>query len=97
MLEVLGEKYYIDVDKIIERCRPYDLEESKEPADGEERQVELNVFKFDCYKACLDRVLSEYQETDDQDVTAFTNKSDNPSFAIAFNTLEKNEILKKDE
>jgi len=94
MLEVLGEKYYIDVDKIIEKCRPL---EQPEPAEGEERQIELNVFKFDCYKVCLDRVLAEYQEEDDQDVAAFTNKVNNLGFAVAFNTLEKNEILKKDE
>ena len=94
MLEVLGEKYYIDVDKIIETCRPV---EQPEPAEGEERQVELNVFKFDCYKVCLDRVLAEYQEEDDQDVAAFTNKVNSLGFAVAFNTLEKSEILKKDE
>jgi len=46
---------------------------------------------------CLDRVLSEYQEEEDQDVAAFTNKVNSPGFAIAFNTLEKNEILKRDE
>ena len=97
MLEVLGEKYYIDVDKIVEKCRPTEQPEPEEPTDGEEKQLELNVFKFDCYKACLDRVLSEFQDADDQDVAAFTNKSENPSFAIAFNTLEKNEILIEDE
>jgi len=46
---------------------------------------------------CLDRVLAEYQEEDDQDVAAFTNKVNNLGFAVAFNTLEKSEILKKDE
>jgi len=94
MLEVLGEKYYIDVDKIIDICRP---SEQPEPEGDGERQVELNVFKFDCYKVCLDRVLSEYQEEDDQDVAAFTNKVNNPGFAIAFNTLEKNKILMRYE
>ena len=82
------------MDKIIEVCRPI---EQPEPVEGEERQVELNVFKFDCYKVCLDRVLAEYQDDDDQDVAAFTNKVTNPGFAIAFNTLEKNEILKRNE
>jgi len=82
------------VDEIIETCRP--VEES-EPEEGVDKQIELNVFKFDCYKVCLDRVLSEYEGSDDQDVAAFTNKINNPGFAIAFNTLEKNKILKKDE
>ena len=92
MLEYLGKNYYIDVDKMVERCRP----ETNEDEDNKE-QVELNVFKFECYKSCLDRILTEYQVDDDDDVTVFTNKSTNPSFAIAFNTLEKNEILTEDE
>jgi len=102
MLEILGENYYIDVDKIIQKCRPIHPEEER-AKDGDnsdddgEKQNELNVFKFECYKSCLDRVLSEYQEDDDQDVAAFTNKTTNPGFGIAFNTLLKNEILNKDE
>jgi len=98
MFEVLGQTYYVDVDKIIQKCRPIEQPERPEPTEGDgEQQIELNVFKFDCYKACLDRVLSEFQESDDQDVSAFTNKTDNVSFAIAFNTLEKNEIITTDE
>ena len=96
MLEILGEKFYIDVDKIIEKCRPFKPSES-ETFDDENRQAELNVFKFDCYKACLDRILSEFQEDDDQGVAAFTNKINNPGFGIALNTLLKTEILKTDE
>ena len=96
MFEALGRKYYIDVDKIIEKCRPdYGLE--KEDDDNKEQQFEINAFKFECYKSCLERVLTEYQGEDDEDVAQFTNKSTNPSFAIAFNTLEKNEILTEDD
>jgi hypothetical protein len=99
MLEVLGETYYIDVDAIIENCRPVYVQKSTEgDENSEEQQIELNVFKFDCYKACLDRVLSEYQEDpDEQDLAAFTNKSTNLSFGIAFNTLLRKEMIKKDE
>jgi len=105
MLEVLGKPYYIDVDKIIERCRPKIGSAPKENKGNEnnkkqvelKEQVELNVFKFECYKSCLDRVLNEFQGEDDPDVVQFTNKSSNPSFAIAFNTLLKNEILNGEE
>lgn len=86
------------MDKIIEKCRPVESDNPKEPVEGDEtQQIELNVFKFDCYKVCLDRVLAEYRDDDDQDVAAFTSKSDSPGFAIAFNTLEKNEILTKND
>jgi len=56
----------------------------------------MDAFKFDCYKACMDRVISEYEDNDG-DVAAFTSKSRNPGFAISFNTLLKYEIIKKDE
>jgi hypothetical protein len=42
-------------------------------------------------------VLNEFQGEDDEDIVAFTNKSTNPSFAIAFNTLIKAQILIEDE
>jgi len=46
----------------------------------------------------VDRVVSEYiDDNDDGDVGAFINKSTNPGFAIAFNTLLKNEIIKENE
>lgn len=87
------------MDKIIEKCRPEpgQLKNDDGDEDNKEQQVELNVFKFECYKSCLERVLTEYQGEDDDDVAQFTNKSTNPSFAIAFNTLEKNEILLEDD
>jgi len=98
MLEVMGKFYFINVDKIIEKCRPvYTEEEQRENDDAGEQKLEINVFKFEVYKSCLDRVLTEYQEEDEQDVAAFTNKTPNMSFGIAFNTLVKNEILTEDE
>ena len=80
------------MDKIIEKCRPvHDVEE-----EVDERQLELNVFKFECYKSCIDRVLNEYVDEEDG-ITAFTSKASTPSFGIAFNTLYKNQILREDE
>jgi len=43
-------------------------------------------------------VLNEYLTEDEEDaMTAFTNKTTNVSFGIAFNTLLKNEILTEDD
>jgi len=97
MLEFMGKHYYLDVDEIIKKCRPTHGETPKK--DGEEENLnELNVFKFECYKSCLDRVLNEYLTEDEEDaMTAFTNKTTNVSFGIAFNTLLKNEILTEDD
>ncbi len=95
MLEVLGKYYYLDIDKVIDKCRPVyvtaESTESEDPTAGEPT-LELNVFKFECYKACIERVLNEYDQSSDE-LSAFTNKADNPSFGIAVNTLLKNEIL----
>lgn len=41
---------------------------------------------------CLDRVLSEYEEVDEQ-MGAFAQNSTSTSFKIAFNTLIKHKIL----
>jgi len=99
MLEFMGKHYYLDVDKIIEICRPLAGEETEQNGDDNgKKQIELNVFKFECYKSCVDRLLTEYQTEDEDDaMAAFTNKTTNVSFSIAFNTLVKNEILIEDE
>lgn len=95
MLEVLGKTYFIDVDKLVETCRPVYTEKEKIKNDKDDpKQLELNVFKFECYKSCLDRVLNDYQmEGDEDDMSAFTNKSTNTSFGIAFNTLLRKDII----
>lgn len=96
MLEILGKKHYIDVDKLIEKCRPVYEEKKKKKVkveNEEEKQLELNIFKFECYKSCLERVLNDFPIDEDDGASAFTNKTTNTSFGIAFNTLLKNEII----
>ena len=97
MLEFMGKPDYLDVDKIIQKCRPAPGETGQNDDAEGEKFNELNVFKFECYKACLDRVLSEYQIEEDDAMAAFTTKTTNVSFGIAFNTLLKNEILREDD
>jgi hypothetical protein len=93
----LGKNYYIDIDKVIEKCRPiYTTKILDEKEDEGERSLELNVFKFECYKSCIERVLNDYEEVDDS-LGAFADRTTNMSFRIAFNTLLKNEILIEDE
>lgn len=108
MHEIFGRNYYIDVDAIIEVCRPSysphkepEIEETltetgdqpspDEPSGG----GELNIFKFEIYKACVERVLGEYNEVDDN-LGAFVEKQLSPSFNLAFNTLLKYQIIKED-
>ena len=103
MLEVLGKNYYIDIDKVIEKCRPnYTTEELKKvrvknknkPTEENDEQhgLELNIFKFEVFKSCIERLFNDFQEVDDN-LGAYAEKSTNMSFRIAFNTLLKYEIL----
>jgi hypothetical protein len=108
MLEIFGTNYYIDVDAVIETCRPVYIntpspekvelvDETGEipDADVPSGAGELNIFKFEVFKSCIERVLGEYEEVDDNLGTFVAPKS--PSFKIAFNTLLKYEILKEND
>jgi hypothetical protein len=63
--------------------------------DGE-TILELNVFKFECFKACVERLLNEVEEVDDK-LGAFAEKSTSISFKLAYNTLLKYKILIEDD
>jgi hypothetical protein len=93
MVEIYGKQYYIDLDAVTDRCRiegikKYDDEEE----DGDESTGSLNIFKYEIVKMCLERILGEYDEEDD-DSNLFGAKKASQSFKIAFNTLIKYEIL----
>jgi hypothetical protein len=45
---------------------------------------------------CLDRILSEFTDTDEE-LGAFAQNNTTVSFKIAFNTLIKNQILIEDD
>ena len=87
MVKFFGKQYYIDLDGITAKCR---TDQTIKEEDGSEA-LEINIFKYEIIKMCLDRVLSEYE--DDNDELVVYNKKENISFNIAFNTLIKYEIL----
>jgi hypothetical protein len=85
MLKVYGRHYYLDFDSIIEQCKLNDS------SDG---VTEINVFKFDLIKICVDRLLNEYdEESEGGGLSSFTPTEASPSFNISFNTLIKHDIL----
>ena len=90
MGEIFGKNYYIDIEKINEKCKTGSVIKNE---DGSEI-LEINLFKYEIIKVCLERVLNEYEDTDnDNDLSAFTDRRYPISFNIAFNTLIKNDIL----
>ena len=95
MVEVFGEYYYIDIEKIVESCE-MNVEPIKNE-DGTPLQVEqtINVFKYDTVKQCLDTILTENSQ-DDNGIGLLNGEISIP-FKFAFNTLIKYGILVKDE
>lgn len=92
MVELFGKAYYIDLDGITDKCRTGNKIKTEEDEDT----LEINIFKYEIIKMCLDRVLSEYEEVDDE-LGAFGKNTSSSSFKIAFNTLIKYEILIEDD
>jgi hypothetical protein len=96
MVELYGKQYYIDLDAVTDRCRieglkKYDDNDEDEESD-DSGSGSLNIFKYEIIKLCLERILGEYNDGD-EDSALFGTKVISPSFKIAFNTLIKYEIL----
>jgi hypothetical protein len=93
MVEIYGKHYYIDLDAVTDRCRIESIKKhEEEDEEDDENSGSLNIFKYEIVKMCLERVLGEYDEQDD-DSDIFGVKKASQSFKIAFNTLIKYEIL----
>lgn len=63
--------------------------------DGTETN-EINIFKYEILKVCLERILNEYQEVD-ENLGMLAEEGLSVSFKFAFNTLIKYQILIEDE
>jgi hypothetical protein len=95
MVELFGKIYYIDIDGITDKCRTgYTIkdEELNEEESELTETTEINIFKYEIIKMCLERVLGEIDEVDDE-LGAFGKNTSTTSFKIAFNTLIKHKIL----
>jgi hypothetical protein len=88
MVEIFGKYYYIDLDGITDRCRTGKTIKDEDDQDT----LEVNIFKYEVIKMCLETVLSEIQDVDNE-MGAFAAKQTSIAFNLAFNTLIKNEIL----
>jgi hypothetical protein len=92
MVELFGKSYYIDIDGITEKCRTGNTIKNED----EEETLEINIFKYEIIKMCLDRVLNDYEDVDEE-MGVFGGNNVNVSLKIAFNTLIKNGILIEDD
>jgi hypothetical protein len=88
MVEIFGKNYYIDVDGISQKCQTGNEIENE---DGT-KTLEINIFKYEIIKTCIERVLNEFEEVDNE-LEELGKESLSISFKIAFNTLIKYDIL----
>jgi len=108
MLEIFGKEYYIDVDAIINVCllenkknnifsdkneqMLLNEDENDVLSLNTENILELNVFKYEIFKGCVERLLNELSEPDPE-LEIFGGQKFGISFKIAYNTLLKYNIL----
>jgi hypothetical protein len=98
-MELFGKNYYIDIDGITDKCRTTQSvknDDESEDVENSDGSIEINIFKYEMIKMCLERVLSEYEE-DDESMGVFGKEKTPMSFKIAFNTLIKYGIIIEEE
>jgi len=97
MVELFGKHYYIDFDGITDKCRINKKKTRKTSVESEDAvSIEVNIFKYEVIKMCLDRVLNEFEEVDEE-MGVFAQKDTAMSFKLAFNSLIKSEIIKEED
>jgi hypothetical protein len=87
MAQIYGKNYYIDVDNMIEICKT-----AKSMTEESEDNLEINIFKYEILKNCVEKVLNTYEDMDDEMPLLIENQFD-ISFVLAFNTLIKYNVL----
>jgi hypothetical protein len=91
MLKVLGEHYYLDLDKIDDYVQ---IKETKGITSGETENTAISIIKYETIKLMLEIIMDEPEEIDEQLGAKGTNNISIP-FKIAFNTLLYKNLLNK--
>ena len=90
MLQVLGENYYLDLDKIDDFVQIKDVK----PSTGSTEGMHVSIIKYDTIKLLLEVIMDETEDVDEQLGAKGTNNLSVP-FKIAFNTLLYKNLLNK--
>ena len=65
MIKVLGENYYIDLDKVEEYIDMSIQEEEDETMSGS-TEMKINIIKFEMIKMFIETILTEHEELDEK-------------------------------
>jgi hypothetical protein len=90
MIKVLGENYYIDLDKVEEYLDMSD-ELTEEESSGN-TETRINIIKFEMVKMLMDTVLTENEDIDEQLGMKSGNSTSIP-FRLAFNSLLNKKLI----
>jgi hypothetical protein len=90
MIKVLGENYYIDLDKVEEFLDMSDQYPDDETSGNTETRI--NIIKFEMVKMLMDTVLTEHEEIDEQLGMKSRSNTSIP-FRIAFNSLLNKKLI----
>ena len=90
MIKVLGENYYIDLDKVEE----YLDMSNQYPEDSTSGNTEtrINIIKFEMVKMLVDTILTEHEEIDEQLGMKSSSNTSIP-FRLAFNSLLNKKLI----
>ena len=92
MIKVLGENYYIDLDKVEEYLDMSDEVTEDETMSGVTPEIRINVIKFEMVKMLMDTVLTEHEEIDEQLGMKSSTGTSIP-FRLAFNSLLNKKLI----
>lgn len=94
MIEVLGENYFIDLDKI-EEYLEIDDEILDLSGTTSEPETRINLIKFEMVKMLLDTILTENNEVFDDKLGIKGATKTSIPFKIAFNTLLNKKLINR--
>ena len=90
MQKLLGEHYYIDLDKIEEYLDISEL--SNDPTSGN-TEMRVNVIKFEMVKMLLETILSEHEIEDDKLGLKSSSTNTSIPFKLAFNSFLNKKLI----
>jgi len=90
MIKVLGENYYIDLDKVEDYLDMSDQYPDDETSGNTETRI--NIIKFEMVKMLMDTVLTEHEEIDEQLGIKSSSNTSIP-FRLAFNSLLNKKLI----
>ena len=90
MQKLLGEHYYIDLDKIEEYL---DISELNNEVISGSTEMKVNIIKLEMVKMLLETILSEHELEDDKLGLKSTTTNTSIPFKLAFNSLLNKKLI----